>query len=91
MRVAQLTGAILLLVLFSFRLDAAYAQGSDAARQACTPDAMRLCSDVIPDVARVTACMKAKSRQISPACRVAMRGEPSRGHRRGHYHHHHYH
>jgi hypothetical protein len=52
---------------------------------------MRLCSDVIPDVARVTACMKAKSRQISPACRVAMRGEPSRGHRRGHYHHHHYH
>jgi len=94
MRSAHLVGAILLLVLLFSRLDAANAQGSDAARQACTPDAMRLCSDVIPDVARVTACMKAKSAQLSPACRVAMRGQPSRGHRRGHYHghyHHHHH
>jgi hypothetical protein len=94
MRIAQLAGAILLLVLFFARLDAASAQGSDAARQACTPDAMRLCSDVIPDVAKVTACMKAKSAQLSPGCRVAMRGEPSRGRHRGHYHghyHHHHH
>jgi len=76
-----------LLALLFCRLDGASAQGSDAARQACTPDAMRLCSNVIPDVARVTACMKAKYSQLSPACRVAMRGAPSSKHHRGHYHH----
>jgi hypothetical protein len=32
--------------------------------------------------------MKAKSSQVSEACRVAMRGEPSgKGRHRGHYHH----
>jgi len=47
---------------------------SDEARQACTPDAMRLCSDFIPDVTKVTACMHRKFRQLSPECRTAMRG-----------------
>ena len=42
--------------------------------QACTPDAMRLCYDVIPDGAKITACMKAKHAQISKECRVAMAG-----------------
>ena len=88
MRFVYLAGAVFLLALLFCRLDAASAQGSDAARQACTPDAMRLCSDVIPDVARVTACMKAKYRQLSEPCRVAMRGTPSgTGRHHGHYHH----
>jgi hypothetical protein len=91
MRFINLAGAVALLALLFCRLDAASAQGSDAARQACTPDAMRLCSDVIPDVARVTACMKAKSSQLSEGCRVAMRGEPSGKRRHAHYHHHYHH
>lgn len=49
-------------------------QDSQAARQACTPDAMRLCSDAIPDVAKVKACMRAKSAQLSEPCRAAMNG-----------------
>jgi len=92
MRIVHLTGAILLLLGLLFcRLDGAAAQVSDAARQACTPDAMRLCSAVIPDVARITACMKANRSQLSPACRVFMRGGTAHGHRHyhGHYHHHH--
>jgi hypothetical protein len=85
------TVVLLSAVLFS-RLDGAAAEVSEAVRQACTPDAMRLCSDVIPDVAKVTACMKRKSSQVSQACRVAMRGESSgKGHRYGHYHHHYRH
>jgi hypothetical protein len=68
------------------------AQASDAVRQACTPDAMRLCSDVIPDVPKVTACMKRKSAQLSDACRVAMRseggGKRTRHHGHSHRHHH---
>ncbi|HEY1983639.1 MAG TPA: hypothetical protein VGH13_26445 [Xanthobacteraceae bacterium] len=47
---------------------------SESARQACTPDAMRLCSDAIPDVAKVKACMQAKSSQLSEPCRAAMNG-----------------
>ena len=87
MRIDHLAGTVALLALLFCHLDGASAQGSDAARQACTPDAMRLCSDVIPDVARVTACMKAKYRQLSEPCRVAMRGTPSG---KGRYHGHHY-
>jgi len=94
MRIVHLVGAVIVLALLFCRPDHASAQGSEAARQACTPDAMRLCSDVIPDVARVTACMKAKSSQLSQACRVAMRGTSSHarhhGHYHGHYHHHHH-
>ncbi len=92
MRTVHLAGTLVLLATLFYRLDGASAQGSDATRQACTPDAMRLCSDVIPDVARVTTCMKAKSSQLSEACRVAMRGEPfGRARHHGHYHHHYRH
>jgi hypothetical protein len=77
-------------------------QGSDAAREACTPDAMRLCSEFIPDEGRVKSCMLSKRSQLSEACRLAMRGGPSGRERRAersedrerraerhHYHHRH--
>jgi hypothetical protein len=51
----------------------AAAQGTPEARQACAPDAMRLCSDFIPDVPKITRCMKAKYAQLSQECRLAMR------------------
>lgn len=86
MRIVHLACAFTLLGAFACRPDGAAAQGSDAAREACTPDAMRLCGDVIPDVAKVTACMRAKSRQLSEPCRVAMRGGSSGGHRTYHHH-----
>ena len=38
-------------------------------QQACTPDAMRLCGDYVPDVDRITACMIQKQSQLSPECR----------------------
>jgi hypothetical protein len=62
-------------------------------QQACTPDAMRLCADTIPDVAKTTACMKAKRAQVSKECRVAMAGGGGGGgggRRVHHYYHHHY-
>jgi len=55
-------------------LERANAEVSADVQQACTPDAMRLCSEFIPDVAKITACMKAKRAQISAACLTAMRG-----------------
>ena len=69
-------------------LTAAHAQ-SDAVREACTPDAMRLCSEFIPDANKVRSCMMRKSRQIGPECRAAMRAGGGGGgrHARGHYRH----
>jgi hypothetical protein len=46
--------------------------------QACTGDAMRLCSPYIPDVDRITVCMVQKKSQLSPGCRAHFRPEPSR-------------
>jgi hypothetical protein len=59
----------------------AAAQASDEVRQACTPDAMRLCSEFIPDVPKITACMRAKHSQISALCRRAMAHGHSRAYR----------
>ena len=38
-------------------------------QQACTPDAMRLCSAYIPDVDSITACMIRNSRSSHPPAR----------------------
>ena len=35
---------------------------------ACTPDAMRLCWNAIPDVSRITQCLVQNKQQLSPAC-----------------------
>ncbi len=37
-------------------------------QEACTSDAFRLCSDLIPDIPRITACMQSKRDQLSPRC-----------------------
>ena len=49
----------------------AFAQGTPEQREACAPDAIRLCQDTIPDVGRTTACMRAHVAELSPACKVA--------------------
>ena len=35
---------------------------------ACTPDAMRLCWNAIPDAGRITQCLVQNKQQLSPAC-----------------------
>jgi hypothetical protein len=75
------------------------AQGSQAARDACTPDAVRLCKEFIPDQAKVRACILSKQSQLSEACRLAMapkpaetaRAEPRRPHYTHHVRHRRYH
>jgi hypothetical protein len=37
---------------------------------ACTPDAMRLCQNAIPDASRVALCLVQNKRQLSPACTI---------------------
>ena len=50
----------------------------DATREACKPDALRLCGVYIPDVEQITSCMTAKVKQVSPECRAAMIKEDER-------------
>ena len=81
-----LPAGLLLVAIAALGVGSAAAQqGTAEAREACTPDAMRLCSDYIPDVAKVTRCMMAKRGQLSAACRMAMAGGGRQGHRAGNY------
>jgi hypothetical protein len=50
----------------------------DATREACRPDAMRLCGQFIPDVDQITNCMTEKFKEVSPQCRAAMIKEDNR-------------
>jgi hypothetical protein len=43
-------------------------QGTEAQREACTPDAFRLCTSAMPDAGRVEACLREAGARLSPAC-----------------------
>lgn len=65
---------VLVGVLSIVACGAAWSQENRGTREqqmACTPDVWRLCSDRIPDVGAITACLRASSSQLSPGCRAA--------------------
>jgi hypothetical protein len=72
--VCRLALPVCALLFCSLQQAGAQGAGPVDVEQACTPDAMRLCSEFIPDRAKVTACMKAKHSQIGKECRMAMAG-----------------
>ena len=45
-------------------------RGTLEQQMACTPDVWRLCSDQIPDVGRITACLQQNTPQLSSGCRA---------------------
>ena len=52
---------------------------SQEEQQACTPDAMRLCGEFVPNVDAITACMIQKKAQLSPQCAAFFRRGPEPG------------
>ena len=46
-------------------------------QMACTPDVWRLCFDQIPDVNRITACLRQNTPQLSGACRSVFESNAS--------------
>jgi len=40
------------------------------AEHVCYDDVQKLCPDAVPDESKVTACMKTKKANLSPACRT---------------------
>ena len=45
-------------------------RGTLEQQMACTPDVWRLCFDQIPDVNRITACLRQNTPQLSGPCRA---------------------
>ena len=64
---AKLAGLISLAVIASCGSSFAQ-QGTDAQREACTPDAFRLCTSAMPDSGRVESCLRAAGPRLSAAC-----------------------
>ena len=61
-------------------LNAAFAReyrGTFEQQMACTPDVWRLCSEEIPDVNRITACLRQNTPNLSDGCRAVFEAENS--------------
>jgi len=79
-----LAGALVLAVSGVFSSAFSQSQGTQAEREACTPDVMRLCSSEIPDPERIVFCLKRQRANLNSACRVVMTAArvPERRHAR---------
>jgi hypothetical protein len=49
---------------------AGFAPGTSEQRSACMGDAFRYCAGEIPNVSRITACMKQNFSKLSPGCKA---------------------
>jgi hypothetical protein len=47
-------------------------RGTAQQQMACTPDVWRLCSDQIPNVGQIVACLQQNTPRLSPGCRAAL-------------------
>ena len=73
MRRKQIALSLALLISGSLVQGAAFAQdyrGTFEQQRACTPDVWRLCSDQIPDVNRIVACLRHNTPYLSNSCRA---------------------
>src|SRR5260370_41217492 len=52
-------------------------RGTAEQQMACTPDVWRLCFDQIPDVDRITACLRQNTPQLSGPCRSVFESNAS--------------
>jgi hypothetical protein len=74
MRSALFAGTVAVMVACAFFPWQALAQGSIEERRACTPDAIRLCREFIPDPGKIAACLTARKAQLSDLCRPFVLG-----------------
>jgi len=52
-------------------------RGTWGQQMACTPDVMRLCSDQIPDVTRIVACLRENTASLGNSCRAVFESNAS--------------
>ncbi|HXH44339.1 MAG TPA: hypothetical protein VNK51_10910 [Bradyrhizobium sp.] len=73
MRTERIALGVVLAIGAMVAPGAAFAEenrGTMEQQMACTPDVWRLCSDQIPDVSRITACLQQNTPQLSSSCRA---------------------
>jgi hypothetical protein len=63
--------AVLALTASVVSSSASFAFTSEA-QQMCTGDAFRLCSSEIPNISKITVCMRAQRANLSVGCRAVM-------------------
>ena len=66
-----LIGAAVLATLIASSSAGFANQGTPEQRSACMGDAFKFCSAEIPNIPKITACMKANYSKLSPACKAA--------------------
>lgn len=67
----RVCGAIAAVVMLTASSSAALAsKGTPEEREACTPDALRLCGQFIPDEDRIETCLRDAGPRLSPACYI---------------------
>jgi hypothetical protein len=66
----KILGLVAAVAVIACGQTAAFAQGTEQQREACTPDAFRLCGQFMPDAGRVESCLRNAGRRLSPACYV---------------------
>jgi hypothetical protein len=71
---SALIGAAVLGTALLATSSAGFAAGTSKQRSACMGDAFRLCSAAIPNVSRVTACMKSNYSKLTPGCKATFKG-----------------
>jgi hypothetical protein len=69
--------SLILAVAVSFSALSTSSFASEA-QQMCTGDAMRLCSSEIPNVSRITACMRKQRANLSAGCRTVLERDLAR-------------
>jgi hypothetical protein len=69
-------GWIVMVVLAVHGPTSVFAQGTEQQREACTPDAFRLCGQFIPDAGKVESCLRNAGPRLSPPCRVVFNSPP---------------
>src|ERR1700754_4600208 len=64
----KILGLVAAVAVLSCGQTLAFAQGTDQQREACTPDAFRLCGQFLLDAGRVESCLRNAGPRLSQAC-----------------------
>jgi hypothetical protein len=63
-----------ILMLWVINVGPALAQGTAQQRSSCMGDAFRFCSEDIPNVSRIEACLLQNRERLHPACQAEFGG-----------------
>jgi hypothetical protein len=77
MRIAMILALSIGGILVGSAAPAEEYRGTFEQQMACTPDVWRLCFDQIPDVNRITACLRQNTPNLSGACRSVFESNAS--------------